>query len=151
MPSLLDPSAREALRSRVHTLRPDVTPRWGRFTAPAMLAHLTASLRMMRGDLPVAPAPTPWVVRNPPLKQLLIYVLPFPKGLPTSPELLASPQATDAANWDEAVRTFDEALNALGDFPIEWPRHAAFGPMTGRQWGVLQYRHLDHHLRQFDA
>ncbi len=29
--------------------------------------------------------------------------------------------------------------------------HAFFGPLTGKQWGRLQYKHLDHHLRQFSA
>jgi hypothetical protein len=27
--------------------------------------------------------------------------------------------------------------------------HPTFGPMTGRDWDVLVWRHLDHHLRQF--
>ena len=29
--------------------------------------------------------------------------------------------------------------------------HTFFGPMTPREWAVLQYKHLDHHLRQFGA
>jgi hypothetical protein len=27
--------------------------------------------------------------------------------------------------------------------------HPSFGRMRPRDWDVLQYRHLDHHLRQF--
>jgi hypothetical protein len=27
--------------------------------------------------------------------------------------------------------------------------HPGFGRMSARDWDVLQYRHLDHHLRQF--
>jgi hypothetical protein len=26
---------------------------------------------------------------------------------------------------------------------------AVFGRISGRSWGALQYKHLDHHLRQF--
>jgi len=33
----------------------------------------------------------------------------------------------------------------------EWPEHPAFGALSRRAWGVLIYRHMDHHLRQFDA
>lgn len=29
--------------------------------------------------------------------------------------------------------------------------HAFFGKLTPEQWGELMYKHLDHHLRQFDA
>ncbi|NIP78404.1 MAG: hypothetical protein GWM90_04055, partial [Gemmatimonadetes bacterium] len=27
--------------------------------------------------------------------------------------------------------------------------HAAFGPLSRKEWGVWGYRHTDHHLRQF--
>ncbi len=30
-----------------------------------------------------------------------------------------------------------------------WHPHPAFGPFTKEQWGQLQYKHLDHHLKQF--
>ena len=29
------------------------------------------------------------------------------------------------------------------------PVHPAFGDITTQAWGVLAYRHTDHHLRQF--
>ncbi len=29
--------------------------------------------------------------------------------------------------------------------------HPSFGPMSARDWDVLQYRHFDHHLTQFSA
>ena len=30
-----------------------------------------------------------------------------------------------------------------------WPSHPYFGDFTKDQWGKMQYKHLDHHLRQF--
>jgi Ca2+-binding EF-hand superfamily protein len=30
-----------------------------------------------------------------------------------------------------------------------WHPHPAFGSFTKEQWGQLQYKHLDHHLKQF--
>jgi hypothetical protein len=30
-----------------------------------------------------------------------------------------------------------------------WVDHPAFGRLSPRAWGVLVYRHMDHHLRQF--
>jgi hypothetical protein len=32
---------------------------------------------------------------------------------------------------------------------FRWAAHPAFGRMSHRAWGVLGYRHLDHHFRQF--
>lgn len=31
----------------------------------------------------------------------------------------------------------------------QWDPHPSFGHFTHDQWGQLQYKHLDHHLRQF--
>lgn len=33
--------------------------------------------------------------------------------------------------------------------PPSWPPSRVFGRISGRSWGVLQHKHLDHHLRQF--
>lgn len=32
-----------------------------------------------------------------------------------------------------------------------WPAHPLFGALSGSDWGVLVYRHMDPHLRQFGA
>jgi len=31
----------------------------------------------------------------------------------------------------------------------EWQEHPSFGYFTPKQWGKMQYKHLDHHLTQF--
>ena len=155
MQSLLLPQSRAGLRRRSQALRPETRGRWGRFTAPQMLAHAIQSLRVMNGEVEMPSERVPWVVRNPPLKHLLIYVLPFPKGLPTSPVLLQrrapDPEAVTEGGWTGELDLFAQLLDAVGDRArqTEWPSHAAFGTLTGREWGVLQYRHLDHHFRQF--
>ena len=45
-------------------------------------------------------------------------------------------------------------LGLIDDFYEErkrevWEPHPVFGYFTYDQWGMLQYKHLDHHLRQF--
>ena len=32
---------------------------------------------------------------------------------------------------------------------MHWPDHPIFGNFSTDQWGRMQYKHLDHHLRQF--
>lgn len=31
----------------------------------------------------------------------------------------------------------------------QWPEHPAFGKLSTKDWGVLVYRHIDHHFKQF--
>ncbi len=114
-------------------------------TALQMVAHLSDSLRMASGELEVAPKRVPF--RFSPLKELVLYVLPVPKGVPTSPELIAR----KPGDWSVEVASLREELNGLVERGPEAlaPVHPAFGRMSAKQWGVLIYRHMDHHLRQF--
>jgi hypothetical protein len=146
MTTLWDATTRAAVLDRARRLRADTRPRWGRFNSADMMAHLNDSLRMALGDLVVAPKHTPF--RRFPLKQLVLYVLPFPRGAPTAPELLAR---RGQAALEPELRSFGELLDRTASRNVEdpWPDHPAFGPMSRRAWGVLMYKHVDHHLRQF--
>ena len=137
--------ARQALLDRLEGLTPEATPLWGRMTAPQMLAHLADWMRMARGEIKTTATKRP--LRYPPFKQLAIYWLPFPKGVPTSPELIGRiPRewATEHAAVRQHVQSF-ENLNPK----MIWPDHPVFGKMTPKAWCVFAYRHMDHHLRQF--
>jgi hypothetical protein len=155
MPSLLDPADSSVLELCFSRLRPDTPARWGKFTAPQMLSHSIQSLGMMTGEIAMAPGGNAPLMRRWPLKHLLIHLLPFPKGLPTSPELLARDSVDTGAPseiWEGELETLSAALHLVverGVAGAPWPDHVAMGPMTGEQWGVFQYRHLNHHLRQF--
>jgi hypothetical protein len=146
MRSLWDPEAADQILARLDRLTPDTTPRWGRFSCSDMLAHLNEWFRMALGE--ISPAPKRVPIRFFPLKQLIIYVLPFPKGVPTAPELIAR---SGRAVWSDEVRSFRELLGRVAKCSAEtrWPTHPAFGSMTRRSWGVLGYRHLSHHFTQF--
>lgn len=145
MPSLFSSDDRQALLDRLDRITADATPRWGRMTAPQMLAHLSDSMRMALGELKVAPRRLP--IRYSPLKELVIYFLPFPKNAPTAPELLSRKPET----WELEWHRFSTLLQRCASVPSDqkWPDHPLFGELTPRQWGILGYRHIDHHLRQF--
>ena len=146
MKSALDPAVRRELADRVLRLQPDSPPRWGSMTAPQMVAHLSDCLLMAFGELPIA-GKGPLPLRFTPVKQLILYALPFPKGAPTAPELIRRVPA----DWQSGIAELRSLLDQLGSRRADdrWPEHPAFGRLTGKQWGVLIYRHTDHHLRQF--
>lgn len=143
MPSLKDPAARAALVARLDRLSPDTKALWGRMSAPKMLAHMTDACRMAIGELPVRPKKIP-LIGSFPFKQLVIYVLPFPKNSPTAPEIVA--RAPEAFEVEKAsVKTLIARLG--GD--VTYASHPIFGALTPAEWGTLGYKHFDHHLRQF--
>ncbi len=148
MRSVLIERDREALGRRIDSLTPASSARWGRMTVDRMLAHLCQSARMALGELPVKPREKR-AFQVFPLKHLILYVLPFPKGAPTAPELLAAPPAP----VEDEKRALLDLLARLGRWPREGaaPTHPLFGPLSRPEWGALVYKHSDHHLRQFGA
>jgi hypothetical protein len=145
MKSLWNEGDRRELQERLWRLQPEAERRWGGMTAPQMLTHLSDAMRMALGELTCTPKRLP--IRYPPLKQLIIYWLPFPQGAPTAPELLGR----TPASWDGEVADLIQLMDRLARQPADWaaPDHPAFGTLSRRAWGVLGYRHTDHHLRQF--
>jgi len=148
MGSILNESERTALLGRMHSLTATSTARWGKMNVVGMLQHLQLSTQMALGELPVAS-----VNKRPfqmfPLKHLLLYVVPFPKGAPTATELYPDGGSSFA---DEHAKLLD-LLNRIATGPKDGagPAHPLFGPLTWREWGVVTYKHVDHHLKQFGA
>ena len=144
--SMWDPALRATFAERVKKLNPESRPAWGKFNAGAMLAHLNDSYRMCTGELKVKSKKTP--MRFTPIKQLIIYVAPVPKGLPTSPELLLR---CDDAVLEKEKAGFEAMIAKLaaikpGD---PFPDHPAFGVLSHRAYGVLLAKHTEHHFQQF--
>jgi hypothetical protein len=141
-----EPDARD-IRQRVATLRADAPARWGKFNAPQMVCHLTDAARMAMGELQVPSKKLP--IRYFPLKQLILYALPFPKGAPTAPALIGRMATTWSSERVELELALDRFVAQRTR--QQWPEHPAFGPLSRAAWGVLVYKHTNHHLRQFDA
>jgi len=146
MQSLFEPRARQVVQERIDRLTPDGRPLWGKMTAPRMLTHIGDQMRQAIGELEVAPVPGPLAHR--PLNWLVIHVLPWPKGKAQSPpELLAREPSAWAADHAE-LKQLVERVASRGP-ELAWARSPVFGRITRKDWGVLFYKHLDHHLRQF--
>ena len=144
MPTLLhDPGAHAAIRKRVESLTPQSQRRWGKMTIGQMLHHanlvLAESLGEYKGVRNIKGFPKTWV-------RWMILNGPWGKGAPTRPDMVVN----DPYDFDaEKTRMLEMLDRAAGkSMTAEWPDSANF-PMTGRHWSQLNWRHLDHHLRQF--
>src|SRR5678815_1525608 len=148
MHSILNEPDRAEICSRLRSLSVSSTARWGSMDVAKMLQHLRLSASMALGELPVVS-----VNKRPfqmfPLKHLLLYVLPFPKGAPTASELY--PVGTAAFEEERAILMSLLEQIAAGPPDRTWPAHPLFGPMSWREWGVVTHKHVNHHLKQFGA
>ena len=60
---------------------------------------------------------------------------------------------TAPSGWGDDVATLHALIDRVGekDPTVEWAVHPMFGPLSGQEWGLLCWKHMDHHLRQFGA
>ncbi len=146
MPTMFDETARVSIVKRLRVLRPDAERRWGTMTAPQMVAHLYDQMTHTLGDAAVEDMPG-WM-HNPLIKNIAIYVLPWPKGRIKGP---AGAFITKPAEWSADVARLEAQLQRLAAMrdQSQWPDHPKFGAMNGRDWGCFCYRHFNHHLTQF--
>lgn len=148
MGSILNETDRSEIDRRFRSLSASSTRRWGSLSVAGMLQHLRLSAQMAVGDLSI-PSSNKRAFQVFPLKHLILYVVPFPKGAPTAPDL--KPVAEPSFE-DERAQLL-ELLERIGAGPGDGagPAHPLFGPLSRREWGVVTYKHADHHLKQFGA
>lgn len=72
---------------------------------------------------------------------------PWRKNLPTIKKF----KVEDEREFEAEKKTLNELITAFHGRreQKEWNPHPMFGEFTPEQWGKMQYKHLDHHLRSF--
>jgi hypothetical protein len=120
-------------------------------SAGQMVCHLTDVLGVALGEVPVVRMgrfPLTLLTLYP-VRWLFAYRLPWPKGMPTVPEM----QRTKPEGWTDDLERLLAALRRFADrqgkVDAEWGIHPLLGPLPGWEWGPLVARHIDHHLTQF--
>jgi hypothetical protein len=143
--SLYEEADRVVLLQRLEKLT-DATPaRWGRMNVAQMLRHVAENMRMAIGELPVKPR-GPRILKTR-IARFVFFRLPIPRGVPTAPELIAM----DAAEFAAERARVRLLVNRYSELPRTGlgAEHPLFGLLTREEWACLQYKHADHHLRQF--
>ena len=137
---------------RLRNVRPESGRRWGRMSAHQMVCHLADAFRMALGQKPVTPATG--LLQRTIVKWFALYVpLPWPPGIPTSPEIDQEGGGTRPVDFAADVARV-EALLELLTAPtrsLDRQSHPTFGTMSDAAWLRWGYLHTDHHLRQFGA
>jgi len=147
MQTLFEPSARENVSARLGKVRPDSARVWGRMSPAQMLAHCANALEVAAGDSPRKQALIGKIFA-PFVRKKLLGEEPFSRDSPTDPTFLIRDERDFEA---EKARL----IAVLARFCERGPDHASrqthsfLGRLSGDEWGVMMYKHLDHHFRQF--
>ena len=120
-------------------------PLWGKMDAAQMVWHCQIPLEVgIKNKLPKTKGNL--LIRLF-FKKSLYNDKPWRKNLPTIPRAVA----TEAKDFDKEYKKLLELIHTFHGLNSRetWNPHPMFGRLTADQWGKLEYKHLDHHLRQF--
>ncbi|MDG4716925.1 DUF1569 domain-containing protein [Winogradskyella marincola] len=145
MKSIFEENAYKEIKGRLENLNENAKANWGKMNVGQMVWHCQGPLNIIleKEDYGMKPS---WLAKVF-FKKSLYNDKPWKKGLPTAKFLKTredknfnSEKAKLEALLDETYKHKDKS---------EWNPHPAFGYFTAQQWGQMQYKHLDHHLKQF--
>jgi hypothetical protein len=153
MKNLFDPATVNEIEQRVRQLRPESRRQWGSMEVAQALAHCASSLEMALGTLPVKRARFPFNAIGRLIKPLVLREgQPMRRNSPSLPELFSSGVAAfDFVNEQSRLIAAIERFASEGTAGGTRQPHPFFGPLQPQERAILMYKHLDHHLRQFDA
>lgn len=144
MKSLFDESTFKEVFLRIDALNENSQRQWGKMTVGQMAWHCQfpfvigiKNKNKGSGNLFVRLF----------FKKQMYSDKPFRKNLPTAPNLKAKEPknlSKEKAILKQLVTEFYECRNRTN-----WNPHPLFGKFTPEQWGQMEYKHLDHHLKQF--
>ena len=145
MDSIFNDAAHQKIVDRLNQLDDSMTPNWGKMTVGQMVWHCQGPLNIMleKNDYGLKPN---WLAKLF-FKKSLYNDKPWSKGLPTA-KFLKAKEDKDFRSEKALLLTLIHEANAHKT-KSEWKAHPSFGYFTKDQWGQMQYKHLDHHLKQF--
>lgn len=147
MHTLFDAADRQSVLERIAKLDPTAERQWGRMNAAQMLAHCTAALEVATGEKRRKQALIGKVL-GPLVRSKLLGEVPFGKNSPTDPTFVITDPRDFAAEKTRLLGIVGRFCDAGPDRAAQ-QTHSFLGRLRGNEWGVMMYKHLDHHLRQF--
>jgi hypothetical protein len=149
MKNLYDQPAYEEIANRILQVSADSVRQWGKMDPAQMLAHCCEAFKVPLSNQPVKRMLTGYLVGWM-AKGMLFSEKPWKQNLPTAPGFIV----TDAKILEkEKLRLLSmlEAFYTRGAANTGKYPHPFFGKLSAEQWGKMMYKHLDHHLKQFNC
>ncbi|WP_338472867.1 DUF1569 domain-containing protein [Niallia sp. XMNu-256] len=149
MKDIFNQSHAEEILNRIDKLSPNSKPQWGKMDVAKMLAHCSSFQDIAMGKTFPSRG---WlgILIGKFVKPIFYNDKPLSQNMSTIPSILIVGEKefeTEKESLKQKVITFQKN----GPHKCTTHPHPFFGKLTSEQWGKGIYKHLDHHLKQFDV
>lgn len=148
MKTIFDKETCDELLMRLGNVSPECDRQWGKMSCSQMMEHTARVLEMATSDA----QPVKQIFLGKALswmfKGQFLGEKPFRKNAPTGPDYKIQDDP-DVEQTRERLKQMILRFHNRGADGLDGNVHPFFGKLTGKEWGETQYKHVDHHLRQF--
>jgi hypothetical protein len=136
------------------SLPENATGSWGVMNARQMVEHVTDFFNLANGKVQL-PVYTP-VEDLPKYKAFLFSDKEFRENTKAPAQVLGdTPLPYRTASMETAIAALQQSIQGFTDYFAQHPStilsHPVFGPLNFEEWVLLNYKHVLHHSKQFDA
>ncbi|MBA2250562.1 MAG: DUF1569 domain-containing protein [Chitinophagaceae bacterium] len=146
MKTVFDKSTRDELINRINSLNENRTAQWGKMNVSQMMKHCSQWDEMAMGKKKYKQSFIGRLFGKMALKNMLKDE-PIKQNLPTVPGF----KIKENINFAEEKEKWINLLNGYEHFSNAGFIHPFFGAMSKEHTGQIVYKHIDHHLRQFNS
>lgn len=147
MPSIYNQADIDSFIERINKLTPASAREWGKMNVAQMLEHCRLPLLVVTGELKAKRSILGYIFGRFALNQGL-QQQQIKRGLPTSPEF----KVVDSGDFEKQKQQLIMMLQRFGKSGatlVSTQPHPFFGVMSAEEVDNIQWKHIDHHLRQF--
>ncbi|MEO6539927.1 MAG: DUF1569 domain-containing protein [Ferruginibacter sp.] len=146
MKSIFDKTTRDELKNRINSLNENCIAKWGKMNVTQMMKHCSQWDEMALGKIKYKQSFIGKLFGKIALKGMMKDE-PIKRNLPTVPSFKIKENYDFSNEKIKWIMLLDEYENFANDGFI----HPFFGPMTKEITGYIVYKHVNHHLLQFDS
>lgn len=146
MNSIFNPTDNQEIINRIQTLTPESKALWGKMSVDQMLKHINDAVLVSFNEKELH---VPFVFRilGRMMKNSVLKQPEFSKNSPTAKEFKYTTNFDFESVKNELISNFSRFQQ--GEQAIICKKHPFWGKMNTKEWNALQWKHVDHHLRQF--
>lgn len=137
--------------TRISHLSENSQRKWGRMDVAQMMTHceliLQVPLRKINLEKPFFLIRTIGILTK---KEIQIFNNGIPPNMPSFQKLIVNFECDFEVAKINLMNTLNEYLEVYESHRLP-NDHALFGKMKEKDWGFMEYKHLNHHLKQFNV
>ena len=150
LPSIFNENVCNEIIDRINNLSTENKPLWGSMNSTQMLAHCNVSYEMTYENIHPKPNPVLRFILKTFIKNKVVSAKPYKRSERTAPQFMINDTRSFEKEKDRLIN-YIKKTQQLGESELHLKENVSFGILTSTEWNNMFYKHLDHHLKQFNV